>query len=73
MSVQQIGYASKIDPTEAELNLIARLRQLRGLWLVDSDSMTIWQTGKPEHLNGRMTHFANAPLLMDANTSKTAT
>lgn len=47
------GYITKINPTEAELNLIARLRQIAGMCIVDSDSMTVWRCGAPEYCNGR--------------------
>ena len=48
-----MGYVVKIQPTEAELNLILRLRQVSGLAVVDSDSMTLYECGKPEYLNGK--------------------
>lgn len=45
-------YLVNIQPTAAELKLIARLRQIGGFALVDSDSMTVWRCGPPEHCNG---------------------
>lgn len=48
-----MGHVVKVQPTEAELNLITRLRQLRGLAVVDSDSMTLYACGKPEYCNGK--------------------
>lgn len=48
-----MGYLVSVQPTEAELNLIKRLRTLRGLAVVDSDSMTVYPCGKPEYCNGK--------------------
>lgn len=47
------GYLVKINPTEAELNLLARGRQIGGLCVVDFDSMTVWRCGAPEYCNGK--------------------
>lgn len=38
--------------TEAEWKMIQRLRQISGYAIVDSDSMTLWRCGPPEHCNG---------------------
>jgi hypothetical protein len=46
-------YYADLIPTAAELKLLARLRQLRGMAIVDSDSMTIWCTRGPEYCNGK--------------------
>ena len=46
-------YYADIEPTKAELKLIARLRQLRGMAIVDSDAMIIWAARGPEHCNGK--------------------
>lgn len=42
-----------IIPTRAELRLIARLRQHRGMMIVDADSMCLWTAGRMEQCNGR--------------------
>jgi hypothetical protein len=70
VSESTIGYATKIEPTEAELNLIVRLRQLRGMCIVDSDSMTIWPTLRAEFCNGRRSKLAkpDLPFVMDSAT-----
>lgn len=68
MSEASIGYLIKIDPTEAELNLIARLRQLRGMCIVDSDSMTLWPAQKPEYCNGKRSKYARPELPFDMGT-----
>lgn len=62
MSEQPIGYQAKIEPTEAELNLIVRLRQLRGMVIVDSDSMTLWPTLRAEFCNGKKSKHARIDL-----------
>ncbi len=46
-------YAAELTPTVAELKLLARLRQIAGMCIVDSDSMTVWTCRGPEHLNGK--------------------
>lgn len=46
-------YSVNLVPTPAELKLLARLRQVTGMCVVDSDSMTIWRCGPPEYCNGR--------------------
>ena len=46
-------YYADIIPTPAELKLLARLRQLRGMAIVDSDSMTLWAARGPEFCNGK--------------------
>lgn len=51
-----MSYIVKVQPTEAELNLIARLRQARGMCIYDADSHTLWIAGKPEYCNGK--HYA---------------
>lgn len=65
MSETPIGYLTKIEPTEAELNLIARLRQLRGMCIVDSDSMTLWAAPRPEFCNGKRSKYARPDLPFD--------
>lgn len=46
-------YYADVIPTKAELKLLARLRQLRGMAIVDSDSMTLWAARGPEYCNGK--------------------
>ena len=46
-------YYADLIPTQAELKLLARLRQLRGMCIVDSDCMRVWPTRKPEDCNGK--------------------
>lgn len=46
-------YAADLTPTLAELKLLARLRQIGGMCIVDSDSMTIWRAGPAEYCNGK--------------------
>lgn len=46
-------YYADLAPTPAELKLLARLRQLRGLCIVDSGSMTLWAARGPEYCNGK--------------------
>jgi len=60
MSEPQPVYYADIIPTRSELKLIARLRQLRGMAIVDSDSMTLWAARGPEYCNGK-----HAPTLED--------
>lgn len=52
------------DVTPAERNLIMRLRQARGLAIVDSDSMCLWVAGKMEQCNGKQ-RAAELPYPMD--------
>lgn len=46
-------YYADLIPTASELKLLARLRQLRGMCIVDSDSMTLWAARGPEYCNGK--------------------
>lgn len=46
-------YYADLTPTPAELKLLARLRQLRGMCIVDSESMTLWAARGPENCNGK--------------------
>lgn len=46
-------YYTDLIPTPSELKLLARLRQLRGMAIVDSDSMTLWAARGPEYCNGK--------------------
>ena len=46
-------YAAELTPTLSQLKLLARLRQIGGMCIVDSDSMTIWPCRGPEYCNGR--------------------
>lgn len=71
MSESSTGYAIKIDPTEAELNLIARLRQLRGMCIVDSDSMTLWSAPRAEACNGKRSRLVRAELPFDMSIDHT--
>jgi len=48
--------------TDAEWKLILRLRQSRGMAIVDSDSMTLWVAGKPEQCNGKRTQYGESVL-----------
>ena len=54
-------YYADLIPTPAELKLLARLRQLRGMAIIDSDSMTLWAARGPEHCNGK-----HAPTIEEA-------
>lgn len=47
------AYYADLIPTPSELKLLARLRKLRGMAIVDSDSMTLWATNGPEYCNGK--------------------
>lgn len=47
------------DVSRAEMNLILRLRQHRGMIIIDADSMTLWAANKAEYCNGRK--FAPLP------------
>jgi|WetSurMetagenome_2_1015567.scaffolds.fasta_scaffold1122295_2 hypothetical protein len=57
MSEQRADYVTdqrqSFDVTQAEMNLILRLRQHRGMIIVDGDSMCIWPAGKLEQCNGK--------------------
>lgn len=53
MSEQRQSYTALIAPTEAELNLIARLRQLRGVVVIDLEGGKLYGGCKPEYLAGR--------------------
>jgi hypothetical protein len=53
MSEPSPVYYADLIPTAAELKLLARLRQLRGMCIVDSDSMTLWAARGPEYCNGK--------------------
>lgn len=46
-------YYADLTPTPAELKLLARLRQLRGLCIIDSANMTLWAARGPEYCNGK--------------------
>jgi hypothetical protein len=52
-SEYQADQRQPFDVTLAEMNLILRLRQHRGMIIVDGDSMCIWPAGKLEMCNGR--------------------
>lgn len=41
------------DVSRAEMNLILRLRQHRGMVIIDADSMTLWAANKAEYCNGK--------------------
>ena len=62
VSELQTAYATKVNPTEAALDLIARLRQVRGLVVVDSDAMTLWTCGRAEYLNGKKSQIGRNDL-----------
>lgn len=47
------AYYADLIPTPSELKLLARLRQIGGMAIVDSDSMTIWPARGPEYCNGK--------------------
>lgn len=47
------AYYADLVPTPAELKLLSRLRKLRGMAIVDSDSMRVWPTTGPEYCNGK--------------------
>lgn len=53
MSEPSPVYYADLIPTKAELKLLARLRKSRGFYIVDSDSMTLWEAPRPEYCNGR--------------------
>lgn len=46
-------YAANLTPTLAELKLLARLRQIGGMCIVDSDAMVVYKAGPPEYCNGK--------------------
>jgi len=50
---QVLDNPAELVPTLPELKLLARLRQLRGMCIVDSDSMTLWASRGPEYCNGK--------------------
>lgn len=62
MSEQRADYQAEVrhpfDMTQAEINLILRLRQHRGMIIVDGDSMCLWAAGKLEQCNGRRTRLS---------------
>lgn len=47
------AYYANLVPTPAELKLLARLRQIRGMAIVDSEGMKIWPARGPENCNGK--------------------
>jgi hypothetical protein len=57
MSEQRADYQTDerqpFDVTRAEMNLILRLRQHRGMIIVDGDSMCIWPANRMEQCNGK--------------------
>lgn len=53
------------DVTPAEMNLIKRLRQHRGMLIVDADSMCLWAAGKLEQCNGKRPATERLPFQMD--------
>jgi hypothetical protein len=56
MSERQEQYTvarTPFDLSQAEINLILRLRQHRGMIIVDGDSMCIWPASRMEQCNGR--------------------
>ena len=55
-------YPTQRPITDAEWKLILRLRQSRGMAIVDSDSMTLWVAGKPEQCNGKRSQYADGRL-----------
>lgn len=50
------------DLSRAEMNLILRLRQHRGMIIIDADSMCLWAAGKIEQCNG---HRPRLPFEME--------
>ena len=54
-STAPIGTVSTVafDVTPAERNLLLRLRQHRGMMIVDADSMCLWTANKMEQCNGK--------------------
>jgi hypothetical protein len=51
--------------TPAERNLILRLRQHRGMLIVDADSMCWWAANKMEQGNGKTPQAQTLPYRMD--------
>ncbi len=48
------AFTMSVNPTRAELNVILAIRRAAGaLVVIDTDSMTLWQAGKPQYCNGR--------------------
>lgn len=60
MSAEQ--YPSNRLISDAEWKLILRLRQSRGMAIVDSDSMTLWVAGRAEQCNGKRSQYAEPAL-----------
>jgi len=57
MSEQRADYQTDqrqpFDVTQAEMNLILRLRQHRGMIIVDWDAQQVWPANHAEQCNGR--------------------
>jgi hypothetical protein len=66
-STAPIGTISTVtfDVTPAERNLILRLRQHRGMLIVDADSMCWWAANKMEQGNGKTPQAQTLPYRMD--------
>lgn len=66
-ATQPIGGIATVtlDVTPAERNLLLRLRQARGLAIVDSDSMCLWVAGRMEQCNGKQRAAPELPYPMD--------
>ena len=66
-STAPVGTISTVafDVTPAERNLILRLRQHRGMIIVDADSMCLWAAGKIEQCNGKTPGLPQLPYRMD--------
>lgn len=62
-------YDINFVPTPVELKLIRRLRQINGLCVVDSDSMTIWRCGSPEYCNGHQRPVLELPFALPLDTA----
>lgn len=60
-------YYADLIPTQSELKLLSRLRQLRGMCIVDSDAMRVWPTHKPEDCNGRRPHTIEEQIIEARN------
>jgi hypothetical protein len=66
-STAPIGAISTVafEVTPAERNMLLRLRQHRGMMIIDADSMCLWAAGKIEQCNGKRPATEGLPFRMD--------
>ena len=58
---------ASVNPTRAELNVLLAMRRAAGaLVVVDTDSMILWQAGRPQYCNGK-NQREMTPFLIDSN------